>query len=146
MNLPKYQLSAEKSLTVFEFTSIGSKGKIPKLIKFSETHLKDFYNLGFGDKIEGTQDVNDVIVSNNDDSERVLATVVAAVFAFTDQNRNAWVYATGSTEARTRLYRMGISKYLQEVETDFEIYGLLNDEWITFKEGINFEAFLVRRK
>lgn len=51
MNLPKYQLKAEKTLIVFEFTSEGIKGKIPKLIKFSETHLKDFYNLGFGDKI-----------------------------------------------------------------------------------------------
>ena len=85
MNLPKYQLRAENSLILFEFTSIGNKGSIIKLIKFSETHLKDFYNLGFGDKNSETGDIDDLVVSNNGDSEKVLATVVSAVYAFTDK-------------------------------------------------------------
>jgi len=29
---------------------------------------------------------------------------------FTDKEKDVWVYATGSTPARTRLYRMGITK------------------------------------
>lgn len=62
MDLPKYQLSAENSLTVFEFVSIGTKGNIPKLIKFSETHLKDFYNIGFGDKNLETGDIDDKVI------------------------------------------------------------------------------------
>ncbi len=70
MDLSKYQLSAENSLTVFEFVSIGPKGKIPKLIKFSETHLKDFYNLGFGDKDHETGEIDDLSVSNNNDGEK----------------------------------------------------------------------------
>ena len=40
MKLPRYELKAEKSLTVFEFISEGPKGEIPKLIKFSETTLR----------------------------------------------------------------------------------------------------------
>ncbi len=118
MDLPKYQLSAENTLTVFEFVSIGPNGNIPKLIKFSETHLKDFYNLGFGDKSIDTGEINDKIVSNNGDSDKVLATVVSAVYAFTDLNPNIWVYATGSTRARTRLYRMGIGKYFSKVKVE----------------------------
>ena len=47
MKLPRYELSAEKSLKVYEFTSEEPKGQIPKIIKFSETALKDFYNLAF---------------------------------------------------------------------------------------------------
>ncbi len=145
MDLPKYQLSAENSLTIFEFVSIGEKGQIKKLIKFSETHLKDFYNLGFGDKNEETNEIDDTIVSNNGDSEKVLATVVSAVYAFTDKNPEAWVYATGSTRARTRLYRMGINKYYDKVIKDFEVYGLIDDQWLNFEKGNDFDAFVVRR-
>ena len=90
MNLPKYELSAESSLNIFEFVSIGTKGEIKKIIKFSETHLKDFYNLGFGDKNIKTGDVDDKVVSNNGDSQKVLAPVVAAIYAFTDRNPSAW--------------------------------------------------------
>ena len=145
MNLPKYELSAENSLNIFEFVSIGTKGKIQKIIQFSETHLKDFYNLGFGDKNSETGEVNDKVVSNNGDSQKVLATVVAAIYAFTDRNPSVWVYATGSTEARVRLYRMGINKYYDKVSEDFEIYGLIEDEWLAFNQELDFEAFVVRR-
>ena len=146
MNLPKYQLSAEKSLMVYEFVSIGPKGQIPKLIKFSETHLKDFFNLGFGDKNPETGEIDDLTISNNGDSEKVLATVVSAVYAFTDQNREAWVYATGSTPTRTRLYRMGINKYYEKIIRDFYVYGLFQDNWVEFNKETDFEAFLVKRK
>lgn len=146
MNLPKYELKAENSLILFEFISEGSKGKIPKIIKFSETHLKNFYNLGFGDKIDGTNEVDDFSISNNGDSEKVLATVVSAIYAFTDRYRDSWIYATGSTSARTRLYRIGISKHYDEAAKHFDIYGLLNNEWIEFEKGIEFDAFLIKRK
>ena len=59
MNLPKYTLKAEADLTVFEFVSEGPKGSISKLIVFSETNLKEFYNLAFGDKDEKTGRIND---------------------------------------------------------------------------------------
>jgi hypothetical protein len=118
---------------------------IPKLIEFSETALSGFYNLAFGDKDLLTGEINDKVVSNNGDSENVLATIVSAVYAFTDKNRNAWVYATGSTPSRTRLYRMGIAKYVDEVKSDFEVYGLFNGEWEDFKKDIDYTAFVVRR-
>ena len=116
MKLPKYEIEAEDSLEVFEFTSEGTKGSIPKLIKFSETTLKGFYNLAFGDKNLLTGEIDDKVVSNNGDSEKVLATIVSAVYAFTDRENEAWIYATGSTPTRTRLYRIGITKYLEEVK------------------------------
>ena len=146
MNNPKYQLNAEQGLTIFNFISEGPKGRISKLIEIKETNLKDFYNLAFGDKDAETGKINDSVVTNNNDTEKVLATVVSAVYAFTDMNPEAWVYATGSTEARTRLYRMGINKYLNEVENDFEIYGELENNWCVFDKGTDFEEFVVKRK
>jgi hypothetical protein len=85
MKLPRYELKAEKSLMVFEFISEGTKGQIPKLIKYNETNLKDMYNLAFGDKNPETGEIDDKVVSNNGDSEKVLATVVATVYAFSDK-------------------------------------------------------------
>jgi hypothetical protein len=146
MKLSRYELSAEKSLMVFEFTSEGAKGQISKLIKFSETTLKGFYNLAFGDKNLETGEIDDEVVSNNGDSEQVLATVVAAVFAFTDFYKEAWVYATGSTKSRTRLYRMGVSKYFDEVKHDFYIFGMHDGEWHEFEKETDYTAFVVRRK
>ena len=105
MKLPRYELTAEESMAVFEFTSQGPKGSIVKLIKYSETNLKDMYNLAFGDKNMETGDIDDHVVSNNGDSEKVLATVVASIYAFANEYPDAWVYATGSTKARTRLYQ-----------------------------------------
>lgn len=146
MQLPKYPLKAEKSLMIFEFTSEGSKGQITKLVKYSETNLKDLYNLAFGDKDDETGEINDKSISNNGDSDMVLATVVATVFAFTDKYPDTWIFATGSTKARTRLYRIGITKYLAEIKRDFQVFGLRNDEWEPFKKDVVYEAFLVRRK
>jgi hypothetical protein len=146
MKLPRYELKAEKSLMVFEFTSEGPKGQIPKLIKFSETTLKGFYNLAFGDKNSETDDIDDTVVSNNNDSEKILATVVSAVYSFTEKENEAWIYATGSTQSRTRLYRMGISKYLDEVKQDFSVFGLRNGEWEDFAKEIDYTAFIARRK
>jgi hypothetical protein len=50
MRLDRYELKAEKTLMVFEFVSEGPKGRIKKLIQYSETNLKDFYNLGLAIK------------------------------------------------------------------------------------------------
>ena len=146
MELSKYQLKAEKKLHVFEFVSEGPKGKIPKLIEFTETNLHNFYNLAFGDKDKKTGKLNDSIITNNGDSEKVLATVVAAVYAFTDKYPNAWVYATGSTKSRTRLYRMGINKYLKSAKKDFHVYGEFDDSWHKYNKNIDYEGFAVMRK
>jgi len=146
MKLERYELKAEKTLMVFEFVSEGPKGAIPKLVQFGETNLKGLYNLAFGDKDPVTKEINDSVISDNNDSEKVLATVVATVYAFTDKHPEAWVYATGSTRSRTRLYRMGLTKYLTEIEEDFDLYGQKDGEWHGFKKGVEYEAFFAQRK
>lgn len=146
MKQDKYHLKSSKSLTVFEFISEGPKGRIKKIVQLSETNLKDFYNLGFGDKNEDSDEIDDTIITNNGDSQKVLATVAATVYAFTEKNPYAWIYATGSTKARTRLYRIGITNYIKEIKKDFEVYGLKDGKWVEFKNGTEYSAFLVKRK
>ena len=146
MKMPKYPLASSDSLMTFEFVSEGPKGLIHKLVRYQPTNLKDIYNLAFGDKDHTTGNIDDTVISNNGDSEKVLATVVATVYAFTDKYPNVWIYATGSTKSRTRLYRMGITKFLSEVNEDYEVLGELNDEWEVFTKDVEYEGFLVRRK
>jgi hypothetical protein len=122
------------------------KDKFQNLLNLVETALKGYYNLAFGDKDFGTGDIDDTSVSNNGDSEQVLATVVSAVYMFTENKKEAWVYATGSTKSRTRLYRMGITKYIADVKSDFHVFGQLEGEWVEFQKDTDYTAFVVRRK
>jgi hypothetical protein len=146
MKLERYELRADESLMVFEFVSDGPKGKIRKLVQFGETNLKGLYNLAFGDVDTTTGEINDSVISNNSDSNKVLATVVATVYAFTEKYPDAWIYATGSTKSRTRLYRMGLTKYLAEITEDFELYGERTSRWEIFEKGVEYAAFLAQRK
>ena len=147
MRYTRYEYQTEDELHYFEFTSIGPKGDIKKIVEYTKVSVDDIYNLAFGDYDEQKDRLNDKIVTNNGDSTKILATVVSTVYAFTGRYPNAWVFATGSTEVRTRLYRMGISNNLEELKEDFYVYGMKMDE--SFEEfiiGEDYLGFLVTRK
>ena len=146
MKLERYQLKSEGNFTIFEFVSEGPNGAIKKLIQFQETNEPNLFNLAFGDKNTETGELDDLVVSNNGDSEKVLSTVVAALYVFFDKYPEAFVYATGSTKPRTRLYRMGISKFYNEMVEDFYLYGQIGDDYFEFETEINYDGFLAQRK
>ena len=147
MNYPRYDYSAENELNIFEFDSIGNKGRITKIVQYTEMSVKGYYNLGFGDLDIETREINDEIITNNGDGQKVLATVVSTMYAFTGKNPDAYIYATGSSESRTRLYRMGITNNLEELKKDFYVFGLRNDqEFEPFIVGEDYLGFLVTRK
>ena len=145
MKLEKYEFEAKSSHMLFEFVSDGPKGKIIKVVSYSETNLKGFYNLLLGDQgADGS--VDDLANSGNGDAEKVLATVVSTLYSFTDKYPDYWVYALGGDEKRTRLYRMGINKYLTDISNDFIIFGLTDGQWKKFRKNGDYSAFLAKRK
>lgn len=147
MRLEHYKVETSGQAFTFEFDSEGSKGRIRKVIQFVPLAGESVFNLGFGDKSLKTGDFDDLSVTNNNDTEKVLATVVTVVYAFSGRFPRAWIYATGSTPARTRLYRMGITKYYHLAVKDFYIFGQRpDDEWEPFQKGRDYQAFLVTRK
>jgi hypothetical protein len=85
MKIERYSLKAENDLTIFEFISERLKGLIQKIIQFQKTDRPNLYNLAFGGKNTETGEIDDLVVSNNGDSEKVLATVAAALFVFFDK-------------------------------------------------------------
>lgn len=146
MRLEKYHLKADKTLNVFEFISIGPNGAIRKMIHFQPTYTIGVYNLAFGDKHTTTNAIDDLIITNNGDTDKVLATVADALYIFLDKNPEALVYATGSTPGRTRLYRMGITRFYEEIQQNFFLFGRINKEFYEFEMGKEYEGFLAQRK
>ena len=125
----------------------GSKRNNKKIVEYSKVSVVNIYNLAFGDYDELNDKLNDKIITNNGDSKKVLATVVSTLYAFTGKYPNTWIFATGSTEVRTRLYRMGITNNLAELKEDFYVYGMKYDEiFEDFIIGEDYIGFLVTRK
>lgn len=150
MNYEKYEsISGSSDSLEFEFTSEGPNGKYKKIVQFSQTNNPEIYNLGFGDKLKNGE-MDDQIRNNNQDRNKILATIAAIVYEFTWKYPSKMVFFSGSTTERTRLYRMAISKNLIELEADFEISGVNFDEQKSvmevFRNGKNYDGFLVKRK
>ncbi|MGG9960868.1 DUF6934 family protein [Ferruginibacter sp. SUN106] len=144
MQFEKYEIRTSSSFLRFEFYSIGPKGKIKKQVIFKAfKENPEVFNLAFGD-VGKNGEVNDLIITGNKDSKKVLATVVATVFKFFEKYPNAYIFATGSTKSRTRLYRIGITNNLQEMNKSFELYGYINQNWEKFEKNKDYEAFLAK--
>lgn len=59
MKYPRYEYSTESELNVFEFESIGPKGRIVKLVQYTEMNINGYFNLAFGDLDVTTKEIND---------------------------------------------------------------------------------------
>jgi hypothetical protein len=148
MKEDKYEYIKIPEEFYYEFFSEGPKGKIKKLVRYkliSETP-DVIFNLSFGDWIEETFDADDSITTNNKDRQKVLATIADTILDFTQLHPEAFIFAQGSTLSRTRLYQMGISAFWEEIGSLFRVIGYVNGEWKPFRKGINYQAFLIKRK
>jgi hypothetical protein len=145
MKYARYPVIASKEDHTYEFFSEGPSGRIRKIV-FYEKIGDDLFNLGFGDWNSERQKVDDSIRSNNGDRDKVLATVAFTALDFTDEFPAALIFVEGSTSARTRLYQIGISNNLLEINENFEVQGYQSEHWEPFRQGRNYESFLIRRK
>jgi hypothetical protein len=145
MNAQNYQYYSDPSFFDFEFESEGPNGLIRKIARFSSIG-KNIYNFGFGDLDPETGDISDDVVSNNGDAEKVLFTVARIIYDFTAVYPEALIFIQGSTPARTRWYQIYMNRYWPELEPIFEIFGYRDGHWEHFRKGVNYEAFLGRRK
>jgi len=148
MNADRYEYATNKNFLNYLFESIGPKGRIKKAVVFDVLSIDGvtYFNLGFGDWNEKQQKIDDLVISNNQDRDKVLATVAATVLDFTSIYPDMMVYAQGSTPARTRLYQMGISANIDEIASVLHVYGNTKGKWLPFKKNVNYDAFFVLRK
>jgi len=147
MNLPRYDYIPNEEFTEYEFYSEGPNGRIKKMITFTVAQERPvlIYNLAFGD-VDSDGNIDDTATSNNEDRDKVLATVASSISEFCDRHGNHLIFAQGSNQARTRLYQMGILRNLNEISEEFEIRGLTNKGWEPFRKKVNYIAFLANKK
>lgn len=147
MNVRGYSLIKDYDPFIYQFISDGPKGEIKKIIQFQTIDLENnLYNLAFGDWNELTKEMDDLVVSNNQDKQKVLATVAFAVKDFVENYPDATIFAKGSTVVRTRVYQIGISLFFEEIANHYRIMGYVDNQWELFEKGINYESFLLSKK
>ena len=144
--MDKYQIKANSDQRIFDFVSIGPKGKFHKRVVFAKTSYDGVYSINLADFDHNSGYLDYYSISDNGDRDRILATVVSCLFAFFNEYPNTYVYATGSTPARTRLYRMMMSKYFALLEDDFNVFGELENDWERFRKDGSYRAFMVSLK
>jgi hypothetical protein len=142
-NYPAFHVADD--LSVFDFFSTGKRGKILMRVAFMRTERARVYNLAFGD-IDEDGEIDDFRISDNGDRNKVLATVAKAVDEYTKKYPRRWVVFKGSTNERTRLYRIAIGLNLEQLELKFDIYGQIGELLLPFRKNMPVSAFLIKRK
>ncbi|MCY7410613.1 MAG: hypothetical protein LH473_10090 [Chitinophagales bacterium] len=91
--------------------------------------------------------IDDRAVNNNNDRDKILATIASIVFEFASRYPERTVLFTGSTLERTRLFRIVLTVNYEELDADFDIQGLLYDGTIErFPRSKSYRGFMVKRK
>lgn len=150
MNYEKYEnIIASPDKLEFQFVSEGPKGKVTKVIQFTQTLNETIFNLAFGNlKSDGS--VDDETTNDNGDRNKILATVAGAVYEFSSRYPDKFIFFCGTTPQRTRLYRMALTINIEALKNDFRIYGVLRGidtfERVVFRKGVDYFGFMVKRK
>lgn len=145
MHLDSYYFVKDPDTPQYEFYSEGPKGRIRKTVIYIRLPgLKtEAYNLSFGDWDNAVNKINDKIVTNNADRDKVLVTVAFTILAFIEDHPNAFIFVQGSTEVRTRLYQMNIRRFWKEINIRFIVRGFIDNQWQDLQPGINYSSFLL---
>ena len=149
MGIDQYVLTVDRAKVNFDFISDGPKGQILKTVRYTKIKIKginNLYNLAFGDRLVDSDDIDDLTISGNQDRDKILATVVATIFIFTQRYPTTIVFFKGSTPARTRLYQMAINKHFEALKERFDIDALNDEGWSSFEPNKNYSAFSISLK
>ncbi len=147
MEKPVYNITASDDGLQFFFDSVSNEKVIKKVVAyFPVEERNDLYQLVFGNLLlNGKIDVS--TVDNNQDMITILTTVADTMPKFFNRYPDKNVVFTGSTKARTRLYRAVISKMAQKKELSYEIFGILDDSSSEiFDSSHNYYGFVIRQK
>lgn len=153
MDHDKYNnISISSNTLDFKFTSTGTKGELEKLVQFKPFENRDdIYNLALG-TIDDRGQVDFETLSKNGDRNKILATIGASAYVFSETYPDRKIFLRGDIPSKTRLYQIAIGTAHEELCQTFSIQGLiLNKEdkkYIAeeFKKGKNYDAFLFIRK
>jgi hypothetical protein len=146
MDQPVYDVKVLEDGFRFDFLSIGHTAT-HKAIIFDETEMPFLYSLTLVE-VQWDGKLSACINNSNADVKPTLATVFKAIETFTTNNPRAIVGFQGNTEAKTRLYRIAISRHLDSFLDKFLIWGIRSDtgKRELFKPDEPYKSFLVTNR
>ncbi len=144
LNKPFYPYELSEDALRFDFFSISDSKKIHKVVQYSQVPDNDsIFQLSFGD-LKSNNTLDFLTVSDNNDMNLILGTVVQTIFKFFERKPDKTIVFIGSTESRTRLYRIIINKLLDQMELYFNIIGIKEDgSQESFVKNQQYLAFLI---
>ncbi|MCY7357398.1 MAG: hypothetical protein LH609_07970 [Rudanella sp.] len=145
MQVTSYVIECADDALTFEFDSVYGDRVVRKVIVYGRfPNNPDVFNLALGDK-QPDGSIDDFARTNNNDMDKIMATVMQSLFIFFERYPVSIVYFTGSTQARTRLYQIIIAKELVAARQMFTISGLQNGVPLPFEPNQSYEAFLLQK-
>jgi hypothetical protein len=138
-----YPFSSREDKLLYYFFSEGPQGKILKVIIFQLTDSGN-WNLAFGDY--GKEDIDDKIISNNNDLFKVMKTVIACTYDFSEKYPDRIIQVIPVDEKRKLLYHGILKRNLEIIGKKFWIDGLRNDLIETFDVKNQYQEFYFIKK
>ncbi len=111
--------------TFFLFESIGEKGMIVKFVWFQNVH-ENVYNLAFGDFKDGGFD--DEVVTNNNDTLKVLTTIVKSVYDFVQNYPGVEIRIVSVDKRRAKLYNYVFRNRYNDWGANFDLFGVTEED------------------
>jgi hypothetical protein len=142
-------IQSTRDQRTYRFLATDVGGDCQKVVQFSPTGIRGFYNLAVGDwPVDGAMQA--VTITGRSASANMLATIVMTIFAFTERYPRRAVIFQGASTARNRLYRITIHKLLADLGSLFEVSALVRGPDARlhiepFGANRHCEAFIVRR-
>ena len=138
----RYVVSENKEVYVFQ--SEGQNGKIIKIVVFSPVGKK-LWNLGFGD-LQNDGDIDDSIVSNNEDLIKVISTVAVITYEFSDMYPSRQIRIVPVDEKRKKLYNHVFRRNYALINANFTIVGFSNKKKEKYSPEKFYDSFQLNRK
>jgi hypothetical protein len=125
---------------------IGKLSIIKKIVVLTQfENNTELYNLALADVMpNGT--FSDTTQPRNQDTEKVIATVLQIIFQFFTKFPDKLIYFEGNSPERTRLYRIVISKEISKIQDYLKVYGVVNGQLEEYKRNKYYEAYVISKK
>ena len=133
-----YEYFSLKDDILYGFMSEGTKGTIVKVIIFT---LLDNgkWNLAFGDW--QNKDVDDKVMSNNQDVVKVIGTVAKVTYNFFENYPDAILIIDPVDEKRKKLYNIVFQRHFETIKKDFKIIALLGKRRRIYSPNRMYDRF-----
>lgn len=138
-----YPLIPSKLKNAFFFKSVGVKGTILKVIIFE--HLKNRrYNLAFGDVVNNQLD--DEVISNNQDFVKVISTVAIAIYEFLERNPKAIIEIDPIDSKRALFYNRIFQRRYIEIILILDVFGVIGKKRERYNPEKLYQEFEIEAK